>query len=182
MHTRMTPQDGYALRPMVAADLNGDGFPDLVVPTGRGFAVFLDTGNGTFQPQQNFLGAPGNVAVADINQDGHQDVLVASADSNYAHVYLGNGAGGFARPMQVFLPEGPDAFIAIGDVNGDGIPDLVSNNVDVALGKGGGVFGKPINYAVIPPSRNGPFHVLLADCGMTDAWTSWNRTDQSWFR
>jgi hypothetical protein len=48
-------------------------------------------------------------------------------------------------------------------VNGDGILDLVDNYVDVAFGKGGGAFGKPVSYPITPPQRSGPFHVLLAD-------------------
>src|SRR5207245_8473993 len=109
-----------------------------------GIAVLLGKGDGTFEPQINTTTRipVGGMAVGDLNRDGHPDVVVAAASSNYVFVYLGNGDGTFRKGTGTYLPGG--AFgIAIGDVNQDGIPDLVNNLCYVALGKGDGTFRRP---------------------------------------
>jgi hypothetical protein len=79
-------------------------------------------------------------------------------------VLLGNGAGGFGRAKH-FGTGGnfPDA-VAIGDLNGDGKPDLAvanhnSNNVSILLGHGNGTFGKARNFA----TGDGPSSIAIGD-------------------
>jgi len=161
---------GNGANNIVAADFNGDGKLDLLVTTLTGFAVLLGNGNGTFQPQISFStpAPPGWIATGDINMDGNQDIAVIPANSNYVFLYLGNGKGGFSGPTYADLP-GAVGF-AIGDVNGDGIPDLVSSYSYVALGRGNGTFKPPVFYPVAAglfPDVN----VVLADLrqdGLTD--------------
>lgn len=62
------------------------------------------------------------------------------------YVYLNNRAGGFLKPAQVPIPGLGE--IAIGDVNGDNIPDLVSSLGYIAFGKGNGTFEPPLYYPV----------------------------------
>ena len=62
----------YASR-VVAADLNGDGRPDLAFVEGGNLAVMLNRGNGTFEPALWFGYADG-VAAADFNVDGRVDL------------------------------------------------------------------------------------------------------------
>jgi len=145
---------------IAGSDLNGDGKLDLVVTTTAGFSVFMGNGDGTFQAPESFVtSAEGlSVAIADLNQDGHPDIALAVNSTDYIYIYLGNGAGGFSGPTFAYL--GGYGDIAIGDVNGDGIPDLVDDYVAVAFGNGDGTFQPPSQYAVGGP---GSYSLVLAD-------------------
>jgi hypothetical protein len=154
---------------LATADFNGDGKPDLVVtmPAPRaGFAVLLGNGNGTFQPPQTFAepAEPFAVAAGKLTTQGYPDIVVASATSAEVYVYLGNGAGGFTGPTFVYLPGATD--LAIGDINGDGIPDLVDPGVNIALGKGNGTFKQPESYAI--EGAQGTYNLVLADLRNND--------------
>ena len=87
---------GLAADSVAVADLNGDGHPDLVVAncqtlfnqsicddsfTSGSVSVLLGNGDGTFQAAVSYsLGGNGatSVAVADLNGDGHPDLVVAT--------------------------------------------------------------------------------------------------------
>lgn len=156
------------------ADLNGDGHLDLVVDndcqpivqsgcTSPGsVGVLLGLGDGTFRPAVTY--ETGNdlntsLAVGDLNGDGHPDVVVIGGqDTGAVNVLLGNGDGTFRLPVS-YSPVGSEPhWVAIGDVNGDGHPDLVvaglcqvqracnGGSVAVLLGKGDGTFQAPIFY------------------------------------
>ncbi|WP_193788942.1 beta strand repeat-containing protein, partial [Zavarzinella formosa] len=76
---------------------------------------------------------------------------------------IGGGAFTNAPNSPIHVGTGPRS-VAIGDVNGDGIPDLVvsnygSNNVSVLLGTGTGTFGDPVNFPVV----SGPYSVAIGD-------------------
>jgi Bacterial Ig-like domain (group 3)/FG-GAP-like repeat len=157
---------------VAVADVNGDGKPDLVVangcltPSNCGYSegeisVLLGNGDGTFQTAVTYptygLGSY-SLVVADLNGDGHPDVVVANNWSNSVSVLMGNGDGTFRTPV-VYSSGGlyPDS-IAIGDVNGDGKPDLVVANFDqnsndanggvsVLLGNGDGTFQAPTSFS-----------------------------------
>jgi hypothetical protein len=98
----------------VAADLNGDGRPDLVVTTTTGIELLWNDGNGTFSEGARAAGMTGagwytGVAVADVNGDGRPDVFVAG----YAHPYdqVPNSFAGFPTNLVgvrdlLFLNEG----------------------------------------------------------------------------
>jgi hypothetical protein len=160
---------------LATADFNGDHKLDLVVtmPAPRaGFAVLLGNGNGTFQAPQTFAepADPFAVAAGNLSAHGHTDIALASATSSDVYLYFGNGAGSFAGPTRVYLPGASD--IAIGDVNGDGIPDLIDPGVYIALGKGNGTFKPPQFYAI--QGAQGTYNLALADLrnnGLTDIVT-----------
>jgi len=146
---------------LAAGDINGDGNLDLVALTTTGFAIFLGTGTGTFQAPTLVTtpAAPGWMAVGDVNLDGRADVLITSNSSAYVSLYMGASAGGVTGPTFVYLPGSSQ--IAVGDVNGDGIPDLVNSTVYVALGKGNGKFNEPTFYAA--QTFFGPYNVALGE-------------------
>ena len=137
-----------------AADLTGNGRPDLVVSTTRGVDILWNNGNGTFTTRA--LPAQGwytGIAVADVNGDGRPDIFVAGYSDTSEPVpgslsgFPTNVAG--VRDL-LFLNEGNRRFREVGvqaglesanfshglgaefvDVNGDGRPDLyVANDED----------------------------------------------------
>jgi hypothetical protein len=166
---------GQVADSIAIADVNGDGVPDLVVANQsqsnggqEGYVgVLLGNGDGTFQPAVAYdSGGPNSksVAVGDLRGNGTLDVVVADGydNDNVVGVLLGNGDGTF-QPAVTYLLKGlGNRGVAIGDVNGDGVPDLVviticekikgagcygDGIVSVLLGNGNGTFQSPIAYS-----------------------------------
>lgn len=124
---------------LAAADLNGDGFDDLVVVSEGSVGVLLGHGDGTFGTMHTYLSGVSAIAVEDINGDGKIDVVASGTTVN---VLLGNGDGTFQAPIEV--DPGTFGQVVLGDINGDGKLDIVAlsgNTVGVWLGKGDGTFG-----------------------------------------
>ena len=110
------------------ADLNRDGWPDLVTTHGGGaVSVQRNAGDGTFAPPSLSsdvcaVGAyPTSVAIADLDCDGRLDLAVGNADPTVS-VLLGNGDGSFALATSYAVP-GSTQSIAIGDLTAADQPD-----------------------------------------------------------
>jgi hypothetical protein len=123
---------------IVAVALAGSGSPDMVVSNfGNGTAsVFAhDPANpGKFLAATtlNTGGQPNQVVSADINGDGLPDLVFADlSTSGNAIVMLQNAAtpGQFTAPLNL-ATGGMTASVAIGDVNGDGKPDIIATVYD----------------------------------------------------
>jgi Bacterial Ig domain/FG-GAP-like repeat len=131
---------GYTPVSGLIADLNGDGAPDIVVGVdGSPPVVYLNNGTsnpfGNVVPLRLLVGQSVEaVAVADLNGDGKPDLVAVVSDStltqNDLYVYLNTGSGSapFNNP-QTLQPDsdlgGGCISVSIGDVNGDGLPDLL---------------------------------------------------------
>jgi hypothetical protein len=136
-----------ASRRVVVGDINGDGAPDLAA-VGSAVSqtnddvvwVALNDGNGGFGFATSYPTGqhPVGVAVADLNQDGRGDVVVANALSNNVSVHTA-GAGGALSAAQLFAAGQTPAAVVAGDFNDDGFPDLAvsdRNEVQGMLGDG----------------------------------------------
>jgi FG-GAP-like repeat len=151
---------------LAVGDFNGDQVPDLVVanttqsPNGT-VSILLGTGGGFFGEATPFLvGAESDTAdveVSDVNGDGKLDLVTANHFGNNqasASVLLGNGDGTFATatlyplandPLVLHSGWGQD--VSVGDLNGDGKPDLVVSalrGLGVLLNNGDGTFAAPV--------------------------------------
>src|SRR2546426_815427 len=135
------PKTDYTGSSSVAiGDVSADGWPDLVTTNyssggfglGNTVSVMLGNGDGTFGPSTNFGTGTGpqKVAIADLNADGRLDLVVANYEQNSGNtvsVLLGNGDGTFGPKTDFPTGTGP-YFVAIGDLNADGRPDLAVAN------------------------------------------------------
>jgi len=161
------------------ADMNGDGLPDLV-SADFNVSLFVQSSPGTFAaPVSLYPGGANWVALGDLNGDGAADV--ALTDNVGVKVLMHTGAASsttFAAPVSVFT-QSPNAnvvggnIIAIGDIDGDGLNDLVITDPGPTGGMSTaafvliqnpashGSFLAPIGYAIATQDR--PQSILLSD-------------------
>jgi hypothetical protein len=191
------------------ADVNRDGKPDLLVAnqcpvsgqcngsssSEATVGVLLGNGDGTFRTAVTY-GSGGlfsySIAVADVNGDGEPDLLVTNQCSTFpcsgdstVGVLLGNGDGTFQTAATYDSGGFAAVSVAVGDVNGDGKPDLIVANecvsssncangggVSVLLGNGDGTFQTALTYelrgiadsvAVADVNGDGKLDLLVAN-------------------
>ena len=141
---------------LVAADFNGDGYPDLAVvnyvgSTNSDVGILLNDGTGNFKPAVPYAlstWAWQGIAVGDLNGDGKLDLAVPLFDGSSVAMLFGNGDGTFQEPeTDVALGANYPQSVVIADLNGDKIMDMA-----VALDNGGGE-----DVAVILGTGNGNF-------------------------
>jgi hypothetical protein len=206
---------------VAVGDLNGDGFPDLAVTSfdvngdfGQVTIYFQDPSNrGTFLSTPTniaALGEPSQIRIADMNQDGANDIVVALqglgadsdseagagttelAESAYgAMVILQNSAtpGTFATPV-VYASVSGAISLAIGDLNGDGLPDIAMSSlypegegsiaVLFQIAASPGTFGNVVSYAGLGQ----PSSIVLGDVtndGLLDMITA-DATSAAWLK
>ena len=101
--------------------------------------------------------------LADVNGDGNLDLAAALRQGKGAHVWLGDGRGNWTDSSEgLAMKSSCGGGVSIGDVNGDGMPDLVladhCQGVLVYLGDGQGrwtrIAGPLVPAAAIPPADN----------------------------
>jgi hypothetical protein len=132
---------GNAAMSVAAADVNGDGKPDLLVgnmcinicAVGAvgSVGVLLGNGDGTFQPAVTYdPGGTGawSVKVADVNGDGKPDLVVALYFYHSVGVLLGNGDGTFQAVTNYDSGGTVPMSVAVADLSGDGKSDIAVAN------------------------------------------------------
>jgi hypothetical protein len=169
---------------LAAGDLNDDGVLDLAVTPGRQDVVdiYLGSGNGAFtktaaSPIIVSAGVePFNkrtLRLADVNEDGHLDIITANGRRKTTMgVLFGDGGGGFTSGPHVALDSLNDGYaFALADFDGDGHLDVVTasregygegrpGQVSFQRGDGKGSFASAFQRAV---TLSGPRTVAVAD-------------------
>jgi hypothetical protein len=153
---------------VATADLNGDGFLDLVVGDTVSYSgsvsVLLGNGNGTFQTQHAYSSGnlPSSIAVGDFNGDGQLDFAVTNNTDGTVGLYLNQGQGTFSQPTVFFSAGNSAVAAAAADFNGDHKLDLavLCGEVCVLLGEGDGGFSST-NFSY--PTGSNPDGVAMAD-------------------
>ena len=123
---------------LLAVDLNHDGTLDLVAANGMApnAVVFLGKADGTFVSSatlsSSFPAIASPIAAVDLNHDGNLDLVLSAFQCDRGGcfgpnlVFAGHGDGTFdpGVPLQA---GGPGVPLTTADLNGDGIPDVVSS-------------------------------------------------------
>ena len=153
---------GNGLEALAVADLDGDGKLDIVVVNnadntvsvllGKGDGTFkgqtaveLANGKGTAAPTYAVGKGPDSVTIADVNNDGIPDLIVANFVDGTVSILLGKGNGTFKLQTTVDVAVGP-TYVTAADMNHDGNIDLIvssstANMFGVLRGRGDGTFG-----------------------------------------
>jgi len=157
---------------IAVGDFNGDHLLDVAVwatynnPIGTQVNIYLGNGTGslTFSATYaapnsgTFNPGPNSFVAADVNADGKLD-LVALTPYNGVFIYLGKGDGTFQAPVAYATGcttgTGACNALAVGDLNGDGKPDLAleagettGGGISILLNNGTGAFGTATYYPV----------------------------------
>ena len=152
---------------VAAADFDRDGVVDLVTANfaRRHLNVLQGTGAGRFALRRQYVGAPANdVAVRDLNGDGHLDVALATRSKQGSLVVrLGNGDGSFGKAFPYRAGAHPWG-LALGDLNHDGYMDMAAasyayNSLYVLLNRGDGTFGSAGKYLTGSWSGSDAVHI-----------------------
>jgi len=126
------PTAGSWRNSLTVADMNGDGFPDIIAPPERAGGnipvIFLGDGKGHWKVWQ--VKWPhgldyGSVAAADFNKDGHMD-LAFGVHLNGVYVFLGDGQGNFTESTKGLQHDFPTRRVAVADADNDGYADIVA--------------------------------------------------------
>jgi hypothetical protein len=148
----VSPYNGETglINDLAVADFDGDGAVDLVIAT-RAYLkdgilrVYRGSGTGTFTAAGDYAGLSyDSVTVADVDADGHLDLVGSSGSFGNFAVLRGNGDATFDAP-EVWHSTVSGQYVA-GDFTRDGISDLVSvssgsiSGLQLIPGTGGGAF------------------------------------------
>ncbi len=158
---------------VTVADVNGDGFPDLISAnySSSTLSVLTNNRSGVFRLASTLsVGSnPEAVLAADVNGDGHPDLITANQFGNTLTVLTNNGGGSFGLAASPAVGVNPCSVTAA-DVNGDGLVDLIAANqtsatLTVLTNNGSGGFG----VSAIPAVASNPRSVITADVN-GDGW------------
>jgi len=129
---------------LCVADMNSDGFPDLVTLDAAGFSVLLNNGKGKFSfEHSSSAGFTGLFAIGDFNNDGKPDIAIEGLG-----IFLGNGDGTVRAPTKAYADQTPRNLV-VADVNNDHKLDVIQvyylpsgGGIQIFYGGGnGGVVG-----------------------------------------
>lgn len=155
---------------VATADFNNDGYPDIAASylEDNAVRVLLGNGTGSFNTAAEYpVGhQPYWVVAGDLNNDGYADLVTTNTADGTVSVLMntGGGTGTFGAAKTYNVGHFPFQ-VAIGDLNGDGIPDLAvtnmgDNTVSVLLGQSDGTF-QP--YATPLQTCINPYGVAIGD-------------------
>jgi Bacterial Ig-like domain (group 3)/FG-GAP-like repeat len=186
----ITEPSNCGVNVLLTADFNKDGKQDVAVIQYDGtLNVLLNNGSGGFAAPVAYIN-PNNMSsfivqgfAVDVNNDGYADIVALDLANNAVIVYLNqkNGTFGPAQTLDFTYNYGSINCIAVGDINGDGIPDVVTAATNVTsptstevtlqsyLGTGTGSFvapGASLTQTVVIPDQvelQAPGGIALGD-------------------
>jgi hypothetical protein len=177
-----SPTTTAGVRAIAVGDVNGDGIPDIVSTNSSAnkLSIFYSTGSGQFPSTPNMtlqgngsapMTFPLAVALVDVDHDGKLDIVSANRDSNDVTIFRQNSPSSFSLQSPA-LGSGSSttapSCLAVGDVNGDGLPDIVvgcagSDNVCIFLQLSGGFYFSSPSITLNCGTGSTPKSIALGD-------------------
>jgi FG-GAP-like repeat len=153
---------GDTPRELDAGDLLEDGAADVVVASGPSgsadLRLMVADGAGALLPSVSLgLGSYGGNVVADMDGDGHQDIVVHEALTGASLLLRGDGTGAFAPP-EPLGSSGYNSVSVAADINRDGAVDLVNSIGGIRYGDGDGMIAASVQHAL-----GGTNYIFVAD-------------------
>ncbi len=145
--------EGFTYTDITLADLNGDGVLDMAYSLlGGGVSTRFGNDDGSFGASNNYdqfflTDGTNALSTADLNNDGHVDIVAAGIDYGRPVIMLNQGDGSFS--VSAILDFGYDLQndVALADLNGDGTIDIATasqfGSVLIYSGNGDGTFSTP---------------------------------------
>ncbi|MEL4179033.1 FG-GAP-like repeat-containing protein [Roseateles sp. PN1] len=159
----LSPPSACAVTGLVAGDLNGDGRQDLLVNRAScGLDIYLQSSVGQLQFDRN-MASPSSVGavvrLADMNGDGRLDIVTFGADNAVVQVWRNNAGSWLLNDsvaVSVAIAGGLD--LAVGDLNGDGRPDIAVTAQSLS-----GYAGAALLYQGADGHLGAPVMLMVAD-------------------
>jgi hypothetical protein len=147
----------FSPRGLVLVDFDNDGDLDVATSTANGVSVLINSGGGSFAPYAFHGTPPGALSLdtGDLDGDGLVDLVVVGFDNGatnagWISILHNQGSGTFAPASSFQVAQYPND-VAVADMNGDGMPDLVTlraaaSTVEMYPNTGGVTFGMPTSF------------------------------------
>jgi hypothetical protein len=159
-------------RDLAVGDLTGDGFADIVVANfvvvpGDASKVYVNDGRARFSDVRPLAGGEADaaaVALGDLNEDTHIDIVLGNLRGSSNYLYLNDGKGHFTTPIPFGARDDDTQAVALADLDGDQHVDVIVGNMNgpdrVFFGDGRGAFSRAISFG---PERGPTRAIAVAD-------------------
>ena len=158
---------------LATGDFNEDNQLDIAIANygTNNMGILLGYANGSFAEQQIYSTGrnsnPASIAIADLNNDTHLDIVIANYGSDSISIFLGYGNGSFVPQMKHRVDSNARLqHVNIDDFDGDNVFDVFvvdssNNRIHILLGNGNGTFATTVTADGLSGIR--PSSVAVAD-------------------